>query len=361
MLAAGLALSRLRALEGSAPGSSIDVQYQTKASPAHTVPFDLPVSASSPVTPGNSGILRDYDDADEHAPPAATRQTKERAEDLMLKISNVEGLVESPNQSALDSLLPAIESDMAAVDRALPVLDGNLPIRDDMREAEVFAEADARSLFDDSAEVRAAALHGSPSLPRQSARVDDQSVMVSAPLDGRPVKRKATRSPNIASPIRPASGLVRTRHIPPELSSEASPFTPSPSRTHSPLREEIISSTVKRRRAHESPDKVYVSTSIPATRPTPEPIHMPMQRRRLRSPSPALSPAQRKDRILAGQKLVLGVKEQYRIRISGLSEKYDIKPTDLFKLVNEMPKKDGTGSQVYWLDVEEKLRQHFGY
>ena len=63
---------------------------------------------------------------------------------------------------------------------------------------------------------------------------------------------------------------------------------------------------------------------------------------------------ERTDRILAAQQ-VLAKKKQYRRRISSLSEKYGVRPTELFRLVTEMPK------QMYWLDVEKGLRKHYGY
>ena len=144
--------------------------------------------------------------------------------------------------------------------------------------------------------------------------------------------------------------------------------TPSLERNRSLLRDEIMSSVSKRRRILEraaqrgrqtSPDKVYVSTSILPARSTPDTSPRP---HRGRSPSPLLSPAERTDRILSGQQLVLTIKEQYRARISAFSEKYGVRPTELFRVVNEMPKgRISKGGQVYWLDVEEGLKRHYGY
>ena len=414
----------LRSLEGSAARSPpVDAQYQSDAPLVQTVSIDVPVTAASPSTRESNRKLVDLDDDDGHAPDAAMKQNTERAEEPIVKITDAEGMVGLSEQPALVSVLPENETDIAAVDRALPVLVANPQITGNTRDIQALPEADARLLLDIPAESQAVALHGSTSSPRRSTPLDDQSVTAFIPLDGRSPKRKAIRSPD-ASPTHPASDLVlprqsfsaydagaspsqiQTTRIPSPLRSELDerdvttvdqvrpqttriPFplrselderdvttdgdqirrqTPSPIRNRTTLREEIMSSAGKRRRALErpahkgdrhSPDKVYVSTSIPATQPTPEPIAMKGQQ--LRSSSPALSPAQRKDRILAGEKLVHGVKEQYRTRISGLSEKYNVKPTDLFKLVNEMPKRDGAGGQVYWMDVEERLRIHYGY
>ena len=151
----------------------------------------------------------------------------------------------------------------------------------------------------------------------------------------------------------------------------------SPSVKRSRLQDEIVSSASKRRRALERAafrgrhpdqgielDTVYVSADITPPRPHfPSPDtsnrHNPRQDR---PAEPPLSRQERNDKILAGQRLVLDVKEQYKERIQKYSERYGVRPTELFRLVNEMPKGKGgsRGSGVYWEDVEQGLKEYFG-
>ncbi len=59
---------------------------------------------------------------------------------------------------------------------------------------------------------------------------------------------------------------------------------------------------------------------------------------------------------------MMEIKEQYRIKIQALSERYGLTPTDVFRAVNELPKRaKGKGSEVYWKDVEDGLKLKYGH
>ena len=397
---------------------------QRAASPLQAVDLDVVVAEQRPAAAiGKRKLVESESEGEAPNPkPAARASTtgrKEPAQDLIAELPTPDAPPSVNDAGALDSLRAHLEPakstnfdpDDAAVDQ---VLLGNesLPDRDSSRH-ERLAGPETLAILSDFAQARASAQHPDSPATRQQPVHVEQPIRLSpnpartASMPRSPQKRprtevKATHpSPRgTRSPVRPAAELIRSRHslhdrvadasprqtgmtrmsIPvrlefdfrgvtaddPGSSREAARFeTPSPAGSRSLLREEIMSNASKRRHAlnrgihKSSPDTVYVSTTIPPLRATPDEarrLHRP------RSPSPVLSHAQRSDQILAGQQLVLAVKDQYRARISDLSERYGVRPTELFRLVNELPKsKGGAGSGVYWLDVEEGLKGHFGY
>lgn len=342
--------------------------------------------------------LVDSDSDHDPAPIQAARSKgKGRAQDLSDKLPPNGVAAESQAEPAFQSPLPRLEADDAAVDRASASLEESQNTISSNGHDPRLVGAKTQAVLEAFAHARPAVSHGSPGMRRARVRMSEQPVASRSYTEARSPQIQQ-RSPYVRSPVRPATELIRTRHSMPPQAIDRPPGqsgttrmsiplrlgfdfrgvtagegqtryeTPSPGRNRSLLRDEIVSSASKRRRALEraaqrgarsSPDKVYVSTAIPAARSTPDPGIRP---HRGRSPSPPLSPAQKTERILAGQELIRAVKDQYRARISGLSEKYGVRPTELFRVVNEMPKsRGGAGSQVYWLDVEEGLRRHFGF
>jgi len=394
-------LTGYRELEDPAAGPSTQVRDQA-APPVEAVTIDIPTADVTDTSrPGKRKLVYSESEAETVPVRPAIGKGKGRAQDPIGKRPANGTGTPSETAPAVESLRPRPDSDGAVVDGALAGLEQSQESKRSKGHDHRLAGAETQAVLDEYASARATALHGSPT---KVARMGDPPAASISYLDDRSQRTPQTRSPRIRSLLRPASELIHARQSLPPQAGEISPRrsgatrmsiplrlefdfrgvttegiearygTPSPSRNRSLLRDEIVSSASKRRRAldkaarkgrHSSPDTVYVSTSIPAARFTPDPpIHSPHSPRspRARSPSPILSPAQRSDRILAGQQLVLAVREQYRARISGLSETYRVRPTELFRIVNEMPKsRGGAGSQVYWLDVEEGLRRHYGY
>lgn len=144
--------------------------------------------------------------------------------------------------------------------------------------------------------------------------------------------------------------------------------TPSPGRQRTLLRDEIQSSSGKRRRAEEraaygsaavrrsSPDKVYASTTIAPLRRTVRDPNSPRPRERTMSPD--LSPAQRSEKVVRGASIVQNMREEYKRRIVGWATKYSISFAEVNRIMGELPKKKGA---VYWEDAEEGMRRMFGF
>jgi hypothetical protein len=127
--------------------------------------------------------------------------------------------------------------------------------------------------------------------------------------------------------------------------------------------------SAKRRRTtrEQSPDKVYVMTSIP---PSPRLARAgsgasasasaspfpPTQKQR--DKSPPLSNRERIDKINQGREVVQRVREQYRAKIGMLGEKYGVGPAELGGIVTGLAK---SGGGAYWDDVEKGLEALFGF
>jgi len=379
---------------------------------------DLRIVDPEPAQPTNERRLVELESENDSTPaPLSGAKGKGRAEDLIAKLPATAPISALEPEPAVQPRVSPVDLDAMAVDQVL-----SSPGHTDSQQTQSsnghdprLVGAETQALLEEFAQARQAAKHDSPAthhnrsphIHHAATRIEEQHVRSTSALDAQSPGSRI-RSPQIHTPARPAHDLIRTRHslpastinLPPRHSGTTRmsiPLrlefdfrgvtvgegrgreryeTPSPMRNRSLLRDEIITNASKRRRALEksapngkrernSPDKVYVSTSIPAPQSTPSTSPQPNSNpvsNEIRSNLPALTPAERTDRILAGQQLILAVRDQYKARISSLSGKYKVKPTELYKVVNEMPRSGGRlAAQVYWADVEEGLRRHFGY
>lgn len=122
-----------------------------------------------------------------------------------------------------------------------------------------------------------------------------------------------------------------------------------------------------RRRRPSGVDTVTSSTAppppyqVPPRPATPATATPPPARARPTSPPRPLTPKQHEERVRAGAQIVYSVRDQYRARIQRFSEKYAATPSEIFAIVNHLPRAHATGGDAYWDDVEGGLRAHFGF
>ena len=149
-------------------------------------------------------------------------------------------------------------------------------------------------------------------------------------------------------------GALATEPPPDNTSRDSSPnLTPS-RRVLFPT--ESPSSFSKRRRQNRN-SLVYALPVNPRSIGPDPALFTPAERKR--ETSPELSPQERAVRVVKGQEIAQAQRDQFRIRISALSEKYGVRPTELAEIVRSLPRASGGGSQ-YWQGVEQGLRDHFG-
>ena len=148
--------------------------------------------------------------------------------------------------------------------------------------------------------------------------------------------------------------------------------TPTPKRKKprlSTMAEELSASARRRSKVRSPPrhpDQVLAFTREPipnAPRQAPEPFTRTPERRK--TPEPPLSREQFAQELEKGREIALTAKELYRKRIMEYCQKYKVKPLDLVRVLDEMPKNlrrsSGGGGETYWSDVQRTLEAHFGF
>lgn len=137
----------------------------------------------------------------------------------------------------------------------------------------------------------------------------------------------------------------------------------------STMAEALTASARKRSEVRDipaKPDQVLAFTREPipgAPRQAPEPFsRSPVKRK---TPEPPLSREQFAKEVLNGRDIALAAKELYRKRILEYCQKYRVKPLDLVKVLDGMPKNlrrsSSGGGETYWSDVQRCLAAHFGF
>ncbi|KAK4690077.1 hypothetical protein P7C73_g31, partial [Tremellales sp. Uapishka_1] len=189
----------------------------------------------------------------------------------------------------------------------------------------------------------------SPARSQKSVRMDVG--FASSPLVPRPLDCALTIKQS------PRESIARAREsVPARAIGELSISTPrrAPSLLESEIRHSSRSRSRTARR-HASPDSVYATTAIPS-----RVSHQFTERERV---APAgtfvreMTDEERSERIQRGRQIALDNKEMYKRKIKAWSEKYDVSPIELGRIVNALPKKGG----VYWDTVEAGLRAKYGF
>jgi hypothetical protein len=191
-------------------------------------------------------------------------------------------------------------------------------------------------------------------------------------------KKKRKRVSAIDIPVEPATAVSRS-------SASRRYETPINDVDHrippgsTPLRQEIERSNEKRRREQHrkanghgpssrrlskrasSPDKVYAYVNLPPPRPVTAPVQesTPEPPRR-RTPPRELTPAEREQSVLAGNRIVQDIAAQYRLKVAALGKKFGVGIKEISAATNEVKRRNGGKTAVDWNMLETVLQEQYG-
>lgn len=220
-----------------------------------------------------------------------------------------------------------------------------------------------------------------------SERVSANASRMSPSVADQPIDQLEGPSARLAMPttinpalinVRPASELLGQPSHRGEVSATPSPKASSKKRRRSdvpaapgttPLRQELLRSQEKRQRTVErqtrdgSPDKIPAFVGIAPRIPRPSKGMTPAPPQRpARTPSPALTPAERHEKILQGSRIVSDIAAQYRAKVGVLTRKYGIGPKEIAAATREIKEagRAGRATGLDWDRLDSVLAQKYG-